>query len=207
MSLKQVYYFTTYLNKDLSSIPLAPQQIYFVYRNNYFFLHQLPRMELFRECALSNVILTKIICSGIFRSFNKYIGFSIVYGLFTKASNLSSLFIVHHWKQMQERETSPTLILLFSSYVTYGRFNSLSITDVANTVKYMQTFHQTFKECHCPGLLEVLGTKGTLQVWPSCTGRRVVTSLEIDVMFHIPFQSIFSLRYYDCSVTQQSSAA
>jgi len=37
LSLKQVYYFTTYLNKDLSSIALAQEQIYLVYRNNYFF--------------------------------------------------------------------------------------------------------------------------------------------------------------------------
>lgn len=30
-------------------------------------------------------------------------GCSAVYGLLTKVSNLSSLFLMQHWKQMQER--------------------------------------------------------------------------------------------------------
>lgn len=67
---------------------------------------------------MSKVILTKIIGSSIFRSFNKHMGFSIVYGLFTKASNLSSLFIVHHWKQMQERGlTYINIAALFLCYL------------------------------------------------------------------------------------------
>lgn len=103
MSLKQVYYLTTYLNKDLSSIALTEEQTYLVYRNIFFFLHQVARMELFRRCTLSNVILTKIISSNIFRSFNKLMGCSAVYGLLTKVSNLSRLFLMQHWKQMQER--------------------------------------------------------------------------------------------------------
>lgn len=55
------------------------------------------------------------------------------------------------------------------SYIACGKFNNLSISDIANTIKYTRTQLQNFKGCHCPELLETLGTKRHSSSMTKCT--------------------------------------
>lgn len=166
-------------------------------------------MELFRRCALSIVIRTKIIFWSIFRSFNKRIDFSIVYGLFTKASNLSSHFTVHHWKQIQKKRglTYITIASLFlcylgkiqqSPYYWHSQYSGID----ANTASFqgmpLPSAIRRFRNKGHPSSLAVLHwKKHSYQSWDWYDVSHSFPKL---YLYH------FLSKILLCHVTQQSSA-